>query len=207
MPGEVPYTTITESSTTTDRTTNSEDVKLTTTSSQQNAENYFTAIIVTTQVLHTATQAIASSQTLVASSSVSTSDFITPFIPYTAEFSSIDKTTDVRPARTSPLGSSEPSPTIATRPGTIIPYSTTKTAVVLVSSISASVSGMSAPSITPSPTPTPSAIMLHEDSLEHSLNHVLESLFEQDLSTTTYNLSSILRDVGNQTVELEISEV
>ena len=132
---------------------------------------------------------------------VTTSDFIPLSSPYRTESRLIDRTMDVvRPATTSPQGNIEPSPTTTIRPVTVTSYNTMKMAVV--SSISASISGMSASSVIPSPTP-----LSDKDSLEHNLNHVLESLFVEDLMTTTYNLNSILRDVGNQTVELEISEV
>ncbi len=69
-------------------------------------------------------------------------------------------------------------------------------------SISATITQTPSISTTPSPTPLTD---------EHSLDRVLESLFiESDnlIIATTYNLSFILRGVGqNQTVELEISEV
>jgi archaellum component FlaG (FlaF/FlaG flagellin family) len=68
-------------------------------------------------------------------------------------------------------------------------------------SISATITQTPLISTTPSPTPLTD---------EHSLDRVLESLFieSDNLIATTYNLSFILRGVGqNQTVELEISEV
>ena len=108
----------------------------------------------------------------------------------------------VEPATASPQATIEPSPTIATRQDTVTSksYYTMKMMVASTTSINVSVSRMVA-----TPTPAPSS---NEDSLEHNLNHVLESLlFTENPNTTTNNLSSILRGVGNQTVELEISEV
>ena len=45
------------------------------------------------------------------------------------------------------------------------------------------------------------------ENLERQLLRLLELLDRQELVVSVYNLSSILKDVGNRTVELEISEV
>ena len=65
--------------------------------------------------------------------------------------------------------------------------------------------------ITPLPTTCqpspPSTMSTFEESLEHRLSDLLESLVMQNLTISTYILSSILRDVGDQIVELDISKV
>ena len=45
------------------------------------------------------------------------------------------------------------------------------------------------------------------ENFERQLLRLLELLDRQELVVSVYNLSSILKDVGNRTVELEISEV
>ena len=152
---------------------------------------------------------------VVSSTEMSTQGAIEPSPTVITEASTIDRITGyedvngtesrsdvVGPATASPQATIELSPTIATRQDTVTSksYYKMKMMVASTTSINVGVSGMVA---TPSPAPSSD-----EDSLEHNLNHVLESLlFTENPNTTTNNLSSTLRGVGNQTVELEISEV
>ena len=198
-PGEIPSTTETVSSTI-DRITNSEEVisiKPTTTSFQESTEIFSTTqnLIVPIQNLMTGFSQISSltlgSPTLsvIFSDSsinslrmVTSSDSAILSNPFITKSSSTDGTMDVvRTVTISPQGTTELPPTMTKISGTIL-YTLP---------------------ISPTPSPTP-LTNDSEEILEYNIDRVLES---DDLFITTYNLGLALRGAGNQTVELEISEV
>ena len=201
-PGEIPFTTPTETvPSTIDRITNSEEIisiKPTTTSFQERTEIFSTTqnLIVPIQNLMTGFSQISSltlgSPTLsvtFSDSSINSLRMVTSsdsVIPFVTKSLSTDGTMDVvRTVTTSPQGTTELSPTI-TR-----------------------ISGMILHTLPISPTPSPIPLTNNEEILEYNIDRVLESLSIRvdDLFNTAYNLSFALRGAGNQTVELEISEV
>ena len=198
---EIPSTTETVSSTI-DRITNSEEVtsiKPTTTSFQESTEIFSTTqnLIVPTQMtgfsqissltLGSPTLSVTFSDSSINSlRMVTSSDSAILSNPFITKSLSTDGTMDVvRTVTTSPQGTTELPPTM-TR-----------------------ISGMILHTLPISPTPSPTPLTNNEEILDHNIDRVLESLSIRvdDLFNTTYNLSFALRGAGNQTVELEISEV